>query len=180
MIFINMNFTRISSIVIASIISFFSLSETVAAQTVNRQPKDTNQLNLPTCYMQTEDGKILNLQNLCGGGSSVSAYQQNNYVDNYGGYPSESYFGNCQYSWQVDSSGRSCGNHSTNSLSRYSQGRYNNNYSPSYYSPSYGGASYHSYPSGSSSSGVCNVPSDVARDGSRCGGRAASEKRGGR
>jgi hypothetical protein len=31
-----------------------------------------------------------------------------------------------------------------------------------------------------SPSGVCNVPSDTASDGSRCGGRAASEKKGGR
>lgn len=29
-------------------------------------------------------------------------------------------------------------------------------------------------------SGTCNVASDIASDGSRCGGRAASEKKGGR
>jgi hypothetical protein len=34
--------------------------------------------------------------------------------------------------------------------------------------------------SGSSGSGRCNVPSDIAADGSRCGGRAASERPGGR
>lgn len=33
---------------------------------------------------------------------------------------------------------------------------------------------------GSSSSGRCNVASDTASDGSRCGGRAASERSGGR
>ncbi|HEY9881370.1 MAG TPA: hypothetical protein V6D29_23135 [Leptolyngbyaceae cyanobacterium] len=31
-----------------------------------------------------------------------------------------------------------------------------------------------------SSEGVCNVPSDIASDGSRCGGRAASVRSGGR
>ncbi|QLE42208.1 hypothetical protein FD723_18485 [Nostoc sp. C052] len=41
-------------------------------------------------------------------------------------------------------------------------------------------SSYGSFSAGSTSSGVCNVPSDTARDGSRCGGRAASERRGGR
>jgi len=33
---------------------------------------------------------------------------------------------------------------------------------------------------GGSSSGPCNNPSDRASDGSRCGGRAASERSGGR
>ncbi|MBD2570019.1 hypothetical protein [Anabaena lutea] len=34
--------------------------------------------------------------------------------------------------------------------------------------------------SGGGSDGVCNFPDDIARDGSRCGGRARSEKPGGR
>jgi uncharacterized membrane protein YgcG len=42
---------------------------------------------------------------------------------------------------------------------------------------SFGGSSYRN---GGASSGVCNSPSDIASDGSRCGGRASSEKRGGR
>ncbi|OUL25452.1 hypothetical protein BV378_15390 [Nostoc sp. RF31YmG] len=44
----------------------------------------------------------------------------------------------------------------------------------------FGGDSYPSYPTGVTPSKVCNVPSDIASDGSRCGGRAASEKQGGR
>jgi hypothetical protein len=36
------------------------------------------------------------------------------------------------------------------------------------------------YSGGGSSTGVCNVPSDRASDGSRCGGRAASRREGGR
>ena len=32
----------------------------------------------------------------------------------------------------------------------------------------------------SSNGGICNTPDDIARDGSRCGGRAASERQGGR
>lgn len=47
----------------------------------------------------------------------------------------------------------------------------------------YNGADY-SKPSASvernTSSGVCNVPDDIARDGKRCGGRAASVRPGGR
>lgn len=37
-----------------------------------------------------------------------------------------------------------------------------------------------SYRGGGTSSGVCNVPTDIARDGSQCGGRAASERPGGK
>jgi hypothetical protein len=33
---------------------------------------------------------------------------------------------------------------------------------------------------GGSSGGICNTPTDRARDGSLCGGRAASERKGGR
>lgn len=33
---------------------------------------------------------------------------------------------------------------------------------------------------GGGADGPCNVPSDIAGDGKRCGGRAASERRGGR
>ncbi|MDZ8138850.1 MAG: hypothetical protein RM049_26700 [Nostoc sp. DedQUE04] len=43
-------------------------------------------------------------------------------------------------------------------------------------SSTYSGNSYRNFSSGSTSSGVCNVPSDIARDSSRCGGRAASER----
>lgn len=39
---------------------------------------------------------------------------------------------------------------------------------------------YTKFSTGGTSSGVCNIPSDIARDGSRCGGRAASERPGGR
>lgn len=45
--------------------------------------------------------------------------------------------------------------------------------------PSYSGGGS-SRASSSSGSGKCNVPSDRASDGSRCGGRAASVKKGGR
>lgn len=49
---------------------------------------------------------------------------------------------------------------------------------------SYGGASYNRFSGGSgggtSTSGRCNTPNDTASDGSRCGGRAASERRGGK
>jgi hypothetical protein len=47
------------------------------------------------------------------------------------------------------------------------------------YSDGYSGGGS-SYPGGGSSSGVCNYPDDIASDGSRCGGRAASERRGGK
>jgi hypothetical protein len=43
-----------------------------------------------------------------------------------------------------------------------------------------GGGGYSSGNSSGGSGGVCNVPSDTASDGSHCGGRAASEKKGGR
>ncbi|MEH2419714.1 MAG: hypothetical protein V7K48_01815 [Nostoc sp.] len=48
---------------------------------------------------------------------------------------------------------------------------------------SYGGASYNRFSGGSgggTSTGICNTPNDTASDGSRCGGRAASERRGGK
>lgn len=48
---------------------------------------------------------------------------------------------------------------------------------------SYGGASYNRFSGGSgggTSTGRCNTPNDTASDGSRCGGRAASERRGGK
>ncbi|MEH2100914.1 MAG: hypothetical protein V7K76_14410 [Nostoc sp.] len=45
---------------------------------------------------------------------------------------------------------------------------------------SHGGTGYTKFSTGGTSSGVCNFPSDIARDGSRCGGRAASERPGGR
>jgi hypothetical protein len=41
-------------------------------------------------------------------------------------------------------------------------------------------ASSYSGGSNASSSGICNTPNDIASNGSRCGGRAASEKKGGR
>ncbi|MBH8564440.1 hypothetical protein I8748_20015 [Nostoc sp. CENA67] len=43
-----------------------------------------------------------------------------------------------------------------------------------------GGASYNTFSGGSTSTGRCNTPNDIASDGSRCGGRAASERPGGR
>jgi hypothetical protein len=43
-----------------------------------------------------------------------------------------------------------------------------------------GAGNYSSGNSSSGSSGVCNVPTDIASDGSLCGGRAASGKKGGR
>ena len=54
---------------------------------------------------------------------------------------------------------------------------------PSSSNSSYGGASYNRFSSGSgggTSTGRCNTPNDTASDGSRCGGRAASERRGGK
>lgn len=48
---------------------------------------------------------------------------------------------------------------------------------------SYGGASFNKFSGGSgggTSTGKCNTPNDTASDGSRCGGRAASERRGGK
>ncbi|MFN6572341.1 hypothetical protein [Dendronalium sp. ChiSLP03b] len=99
--------------------SLFGLSQVAVAQQVE-QPVS------PNCYMQTESGKIINLGNLCGGGIPASTYQQNNYV---GGYPSDSYLGNCQYSWQVDSSGKTCGDRSASSRPGYS---YGSSYTPSY------------------------------------------------
>ena len=43
-----------------------------------------------------------------------------------------------------------------------------------------GGVSSSSSGSNPNPSGDCNTPDDIASDGSRCGGRAASEKKGGR
>ncbi|MEH1844245.1 MAG: hypothetical protein V7L25_04340 [Nostoc sp.] len=48
---------------------------------------------------------------------------------------------------------------------------------------SYGGASYNKFSGdsgGGTSTGRCNTPNDTAIEGSRCGGQAASERRGGK
>lgn len=49
---------------------------------------------------------------------------------------------------------------------------------PTSTSGGYSGSSYRYLSTGGTSNGVCNVPSDIARDGSRCGGRAANERLG--
>lgn len=51
---------------------------------------------------------------------------------------------------------------------------------PSSSNSSYGGASYNRFSGGGTSTGRCNTPNDIASDGSRCGGRAASERPGGK
>lgn len=115
-----MNFVRIGAIFSVLAVSFFGFSHIAVAQQVEEAA-------LPICYAQSESGKIVNLASLCGGGTSSYTSQQNNYA---GGYSSNSYRGNCQYSGQVDSSGKTCGDRSASSRSDYSG-------SPSY-SPSYG------------------------------------------
>ncbi|MBN3875184.1 hypothetical protein [Nostoc sp. JL23] len=162
-----MNLVCISGIFSALAISLFGLTGVATAQTPSQLTGE--QTALPQCYMQTADGKTIDLGSFCGAVAPPNSYQQNNYAGSYSGHSSSSYSGNCQYSWQVDSSGKICGDRSTKSHPGDSYGGYNSNYIPSY-TPSYSG----------STSGVCNVPSDIARDGSRCGGRAASERRGGR
>jgi hypothetical protein len=121
----NMNFVRIVGIFSALAVSFLGFSHVVVAQEVE-------QATLPNCYMQTESGKIIDLVQLCGGGTSASVYQEDNYA---GGYSSNSYSGNCQYSWQVDSSGKPCGSSSASNRP---------DYSPSY-TPSYTGSSGGTY-----------------------------------
>jgi len=41
-------------------------------------------------------------------------------------------------------------------------------------------SSYNRFSGGGTSTGNCNTPNDTAIDGSRCGGRAASERQGGK
>jgi len=96
-----MNFVRIGAIFSVLAVSFFGFSHIAVAQEVEEAA-------LPICYAQSESGKTINLASLCGGGTS-SYNQQNHYV---GGYSSNSYPGNCQYSSQVDSSGKTCGDRS--------------------------------------------------------------------
>ncbi|MHC5614947.1 MAG: hypothetical protein ACYTXA_29205 [Nostoc sp.] len=131
-----MNFVRIGGTFSALLISFFGFGHIAIAQ----QMEETAN---PICYMQAESGKIINLGSLCGGGMPTSVSQQSNYV---GGYSSNSYPGNCQYSWQVDSSGKTCGDSEAlpPKADRSASSRFDYSDSPSY-SGSNSGTYVHSY-----------------------------------
>ncbi|MBN3949402.1 MAG: hypothetical protein HWQ38_24230 [Nostoc sp. NMS7] len=119
-----MNFVRIGCIF--SVLTVFGFGHTAVAQQVEEAAK-------PICYMQAESGKIINLGSLCGDGMPASVSQQNDYV----GGSSSTKRGNCQYSWQFDSSVKACGDRSASSRSGYSD-------SPSY-APSYSGSNSGTY-----------------------------------